>query len=129
MANFRFGKHPPQSDYRTLRFKTYLKPRIAAPPASVNTLTRVYTGTKVNDPTKLFPMDGNDSLGDCTIAAAAHAVTLYRALVKKKTIPGKNAVEKLYFHLTGGPDTGLNELDVLNYWRQNGAWERKFWLT
>jgi hypothetical protein len=28
-------------------------------------------------------------------------------------------VTKLYFHLTGGQDTGLNELDVLNYWRQH----------
>jgi hypothetical protein len=26
---------------------------------------------------------------------------------------------ELYYHLTGGPDTGLNELDVLNYWRKN----------
>jgi len=25
----------------------------------------------------------------------------------------------LYYHLTGGPDTGLNEMDVLNYWRVN----------
>ena len=27
-------------------------------------------------------------------------------------------VIKVYFRLTGGQDTGLNELDVLNYWRQ-----------
>ena len=29
------------------------------------------------------------------------------------------AVVKLYMHLTGGLDSGLNELDVLNYWRQH----------
>jgi len=121
MANYRFGKHPPQNDYRTLRFKTYIKAGIASPPTSLNTLTRVYANIKVNDPTKLFPMDGNDTLGDCTIAGVAHAITTYRALTKKKTIPATNTIEKLYFHLTGGPDTGLNELDVLNYWRQNGA--------
>lgn len=121
MANYRFGKHPPQNDYRTLRFKTYLKAGIAAPPASVNTLTRVYANVKLHDPTKLFPMDGNDTLGDCTIAGLAHAVTTYRALIKKETIPKTKAIEKLYFHLSGGKDTGLNELDVLNYWRQNGA--------
>jgi hypothetical protein len=120
-ANYRFGKHPPQHDYRTLRFKTYLKAGLAAPPASVNTLARVYADLNINDPTKLFPMDGNDTLGDCTIAGVAHAITTYRALVKKDSIPPTKAVEKLYFHLTGGPDTGLNELDVLNYWRQHGA--------
>ena len=64
---------------------------------------------------------GNDTLGDCTIAAVAHAVTTYHALIKKDSIPSAKGVEKLYFHLTGGPDTGLNELDVLNYWRQNSA--------
>jgi hypothetical protein len=121
MASYRFGKHPPQRDYRTLRFKDYLKPKIAPPPAAVNTLTRVYANLKISNPSKLFPMDGNDTLGDCTIAGLAHAVTTYQALIKKSSIPAKTAVEKLYFHLTGGPDSGLNELDVLNYWRQNGA--------
>ncbi len=33
----------------------------------------------------------------------------------------QQAVTKLYFHLTGGVDSGLNELDVLNYWRQNAV--------
>jgi hypothetical protein len=27
----------------------------------------------------------------------------------------------LYTHLTGGPDTGLVEFDVLNYWRKNAV--------
>ena len=31
----------------------------------------------------------------------------------------QQSVVKLYMHLTGGVDSGLNELDVLNYWRQN----------
>jgi len=121
MASYRFGKHPPKRDYRTLRFKSYLKPGIAPPPASVNTLTRVYADLKINNPAKLFPMDGNDKLGDCTIAGVAHSITTYRALVKKDTIPPPKTVEKLYFQLTGGADTGLNELDVLNYWQSNGA--------
>src|SRR6266705_592137 len=80
MANYRFGKHPPKVDYRTLRFKDYLKPGIAA---------------------------------------VAHAITVYRGLLKTKKIMPQAAVQKLYYHLTGGPDTGLNELDVLNYWRAN----------
>lgn len=121
MANYRFGKHPPQVDYRTLRFKDYLKASLAAPPATYNVLTDVYKNLKTNDPTKLFPMDGNDSVGDCTCAGLAHAITTYSGLVGKKSIMAKAAVLKLYYHLTGGPDTGLNELDVLNYWRQNSV--------
>jgi len=120
MPSYRFGKHPPKRDYRTLRFKSYLTPALAAPPASVDTLARVYANLGTTDATKLFPMDGNDTLGDCTIAALAHAVTTYRGMVgKKKDIMAKPAVVKLYMHLTGGVDSGLNELDVLNYWQSN----------
>jgi len=119
MTAYRFGKHPPKHDYRTLRFKNYLMPKIAPPPASDNVLTRVYAKLKVNDPTKLFPMDGNDTLGDCTIAALAHAETTFGGLIGEEKIMSKTAVVKLYMHLTGGVDSGLNELDVLNYWRNN----------
>lgn len=119
MSNYRFGKHPPKVDYRTLRFSNYLSASIAAPPPSDNVLTRVYQELKTSDPAKLFPMDGNDTLGDCTIAALAHAITVYRGVVGKKKIVSKANVVKLYMHLTGGVDSGLNELDVLNYWRQN----------
>ena len=64
-------------------------------------------------------MDGNDTLGDCTIAALAHAETVYHGILATEKIMIKQAVVKLYMHLTGGVDSGLNELDVLNYWRQN----------
>ncbi len=119
MPAYRFGKHPPKIDYRTLRFKKYVTAKLAPPPASFNTLDRVYKNLESTDATKLFPMDGNDTLGDCTIAAVAHAETNYCGLVGKKKIMSKQAVIKLYMHLTGGIDSGLNELDVLNYWRHN----------
>jgi hypothetical protein len=118
MPNHRFGKHPAKHDYRTLRFKTYLKPGIAAPPPSYDVLANVYQQLKTNNPAKLFPMDGNDVYGDCTIAGLAHAETTYNGLVAKHKVMSKNAVQKLYFKLTGGVDSGLAELDVLNYWRQ-----------
>ncbi len=119
MPGYRFGKHPPKLDYRTLRFKNYLTPAISPPPPNWNVLDQVYTKLGTSDPTRLFPMDGNDTLGDCTIAALAHATTTYRGLIGRRDIMAKPAVVKLYFHLTGGQDTGLNELDVLNYWRQH----------
>ena len=119
MAALRFGKHPPKVDYRSLKFKTYLKSKLAAPPAAYDVLTQVYAKLKISNPATLFPMDGNDTLGDCTCAALAHAVTTYRGLLGTKTIMPQAAVVKLYYHLTGGVDSGCNELDVLNYWRQN----------
>jgi hypothetical protein len=122
MPGFRFGKHPPKHDYRTLRFKNYLVPGIAAPPAQFNVLERVFDNLHANDPTKLFPMDGNDRYGDCTIAALAHAITVFRGLGPRETrIMAQQAVLKLYMKLTGGIDSGLNELDVLNYWRKTAV--------
>jgi len=117
MSNYRFGKHAPKIDYRTLRLKDYLTAALPAPPASYNALTTVYRRLEVSDPTKLFPMDGNDTLGDCTIAALAHADTVFNGLVGKKKILSKQAAVKLYMSLTGGVDSGLNELDVLNRWQ------------
>lgn len=117
MMMIRFGKHPPKHDYRTLRFKTYLTDAVAQPPASLNILTRVYGNLGISDATKLFPMDGNDTIGDCTIAALAHAETVYHGLLGKQKLMAQQAVVKLYYHLTGGIDSGMNELDVLNYWR------------
>ena len=119
MPGFRFGKHPPQVDYRSLRLKTYLTPGISPPPAAYSVLDRVYQQVGVSDPTQLFPLDGNDTLGDCTIAALAHAETVFRGLLGTKSIMAQAQVVKLYMHLTGGVDSGMNELDVLNYWRKN----------
>src|SRR5215469_11831744 len=117
MPAYRFGKHPPKQDYRTLRFKDYVTSSLALPPPSENVLERLKLSVK--DPTKLFPMDGNDTLGDCTIAALAHAETTFRGMVGQEKVMARNAVAKLYFHLTNGVDSGLNELDVLNYWQSN----------
>ncbi len=119
MPNYRFGKHPPKQDYRTLQLKKYLTAALAAPPPSLNILQRVYEKLNISDPTVLFPIDGNDALGDCTIAALAHAVTVFRGLIGKKKIWSQKNVVKLYYHLTGGVDSGLNELDVLNYWQSH----------
>jgi hypothetical protein len=121
MPAHRFGKHPPKHDYRTLRFKDYVTSTLAAPPASFDVLPEVYRKLGISDPTKLYPMDGNDTLGDCTIAALAHAETTYRGLIGKKQIMSESSVVKLYYHLTGGVDSGMNELDVLNYWRQHSV--------
>jgi hypothetical protein len=121
MPTYRFGKHPPKLDYRTLRFRNYVTPGLAAPPPAYDVLARVYQNLKMSNPKKLFPMDGNDTYGDCTIASVAHAVTAFRGLISQKTIMARQEVIKLYLHLTGGIDSGLAMLDVLNYWRKHAV--------
>ena len=101
MSTFRFGKHAPKNDYRTLLLKNYLTAKLPAPPASYDVLPSVYSKLKISDPTKLFPMDGNDTRSDCTIAALAHANTVFNGLIGKKKIWAKKDVLKLYFHLPG----------------------------
>src|ERR1035438_4462791 len=108
MPNYRFGKHPAKLDYRTLRLENYLSAKLSPPPASYDVLPNVYKKLKTTDPTALFPMDGNDTLGDCTIATLAHSDTVFSGLIGKKKIMAKPAVVKLYMHLTGGVDSGLN---------------------
>lgn len=70
-------------------------------------------------------MDGNDEWEDCAIAAVAHAVTVYRGLLGKQQIMPTQNVVKLYFHLTGGVDSGLAALDMMNYWRHHSVYGDK----
>jgi hypothetical protein len=110
----KYGKLPVRHDERSLMFSTY-SAGLPTPPVSTNHLQTVFNNLKTNNIAKLFPMLGNDQYGDCTIAGLAHLITLYNGLIGVKKIPSKSSVLTLYKKLTGGPDTGLNELDVLNY--------------
>jgi hypothetical protein len=122
MPGYRFGKHPPKSDYRTLRFKDYLTRDLAPPLAELNVLAHVFDNLRASDVTKLFPMDGNERLGDCATAALAHAITVQRALTgHEMRIMTEQEVMKLYLRLTGGLDSGLDELQVMNHWRRHAT--------
>lgn len=83
---YRFGKHPAQNDYRTLRLKSYLTPSLQPPPDSENVLSRVYKNLNMSNSAELFPMDGNDHYSDCTIAAVAHAIAVFNGLIGVKKI-------------------------------------------
>ena len=50
MPGFRFGKHPPKVDYRTLRFRSYATAALAPPPASYNVLSQVYNNLAMATP-------------------------------------------------------------------------------
>lgn len=66
-------------------------------------------------------MLGNDQLGDCTIAGAAH-LRMANAAENNEPLPTftTNEVESIYLGLTGGQDTGLNEAQVLQTWSTSG---------
>ena len=121
----KFGKQPPRIDSRTLQMMDYLPAILPTPQPSYNILTQVEAKLGINDPTVLFPLDGNGQFGDCTIAALMHADTVYHGLVGKKSIAAARTAINLYFRLTGGEDTGLVELDVLNYWRKHSVGKDK----
>jgi len=119
---YRFGKHRKKEDPqgRTFQFAKYLTSEIPQPLGMYSNLQRVYDNLKINDPTKLFPIDGNDKIGDCTIAAIAHAKTEFSGLIGKKKIPSACSVKRQYRNMTGGKDTGLNMLDVMKRLKSNG---------
>lgn len=112
----RLGRQPSRYDYRTLRFDSYAS-ALAPPPPSFDSKDRVYTALKTSDASVVFPMDGNDQYGDCTIAARAHADTVWNAFDTVKSIATRAWCLRLYFHLTGGVDSGLDPLRVMKNWR------------
>ena len=119
ILGLRFGKKPPIRDYRTFLLQNYLKDDIPNPPDSYNSIKRVYENIDPDDPTIIFPMMANDEIGDCTIVGMAHGDTVWSALVGNKSIYPLDLVKKIYFHLTGGDDTGLAMLTVLDYFKKN----------
>lgn len=112
----RFGRLPAQHDPTLPRLATYLTPVLAPPPQASSVLPRVYAGAHESDPTVLFPMLGNDAIGDCVVAAMLHAQTVYRGMTGSRCIAGTPYAEALYFRLTGGQDSGLVESTTMQYW-------------
>ncbi len=113
----KLGKHTPRHDPRTLLLASYATPALPAPPAKLNLATKV----------KAWGMMDNDQLGDCTCAAAGHLIMEWTANAQSKMVtPPDSDIVTAYSAITGyNPTSGANdngavELDVLNYWRQQG---------
>ncbi len=116
MADLRLGKLPPKLDSRTLRLADYVNFAALPPPLPVLDLT-----THINPPL-VWPMDGNDRLGDCTIAAFAHMTQLWTAMSLRPKNPTERSIENLYYAIgrtenpgQTKPDNGLAMLDVCNW--------------
>jgi hypothetical protein len=126
MENLKFGRLARVDDPKgpNLMMSNYVR-HVPDPPKEVDNFQRVYDKLGINDPTVLFPMDGNDQYGDCTIAALAHYVTLANGLVGIKKIPSETDTINTYLKFTGGKDTGANELSVMKRWNKKGFFNEK----
>jgi len=108
------GKRPAKYDARNLRLAKYLvAPKLVAPPASTDHYA------KVSD----WMMYANDRYGDCTIAAAGHAIESWSTYAAKG--PGVMTDQEIlaaYWKVSGGvgQDNGAYMLDVMNLWRKEG---------
>lgn len=71
-------------------------------------------------------MMANDALGDCTCAAAGHMIECWTSNLGDAFTPSTAQIIAAYSavsgYVSGNPatDNGAVELDVLNYWRQQG---------
>lgn len=110
----KLGKRPVRHDPRQLYFASYSDALPPPPPAS--DWTQGKTG---------WTMALNDTLGDCTIAAATHLQTLWTMNAGTSYVPTDQQVLEAYKAVSGydgtpNTDNGAVELDVLNFWRKSG---------
>src|SRR5262249_6923020 len=109
-AHLKLGRNKRDPDPRTLVLAKYLNlEKLPVAPASADYATKLHT----------WPMYGNDTLGECTCAAAGHMIQAWTANDSTIHTPTTASVEKMYW-ATGSQDDGRNELDILNYWRHTG---------
>src|SRR6185437_7055931 len=116
------GKLAPRYDRRTLRLAHYLTSQLPAPPDKMDWTHGI----------SAWGMMANDSLGDCTCAAACHAMQLLTVNASASEVtPPDSDIVAAYSSITGytpsdpSTDEGANEIDVLNYWRKSGIAGRK----
>ena len=110
------GKRAPRIDPRTLKLAKYI-PAAPPPPAEVSWIMEVAH----------WGMMLNDSIGDCTCAAAGHMIEQWtRYAAGTEAVVPDPAIEKAYEdvggYISGQPqtDNGAVMLDVLTYWKQTG---------
>ena len=115
-SNMRLGRKAIKTDTRTLALGDYITPGLPPPPPAAD-WTKGITA---------WGMMLNDTLGDCTIAGAAHAVQVWTANTGAMVTVPDPTVESYYEkwdgYLPGNPstDNGGVELDVLNDWQKHG---------
>lgn len=111
---FKLGRNKPLVIPPHLRLGNYMLRKMPTPPPTVN------YGAGAS--TWLANILGNDANGDCTIAAAFHisGALLLNAGQSLPSVYTTATAVALYYKLTGGPDVGLDEQTVFNWWQSNG---------
>jgi len=125
-TRMKLGKRPRRYDRRTLRLARYFTPSLPAPPTQwKNSGTVADWGMMLNGPNAYGPGVPRQGLGDCTIAAVAHAVQVWTLKAGMVTVPDAtvlNYYESWDGYKPGDPksDQGGEELTVLKDWRKDG---------
>jgi hypothetical protein len=121
-SGYKLGKLPARHDPRTFQFAKYLRTSGLPPaPASQEFDSKVAS----------WPMMKNDTVGDCTCAAAGHMIEQWTTYSGTPFTPTDAQVIAAYSAITGydpatgANDDGANMLDVLNYWRKTGVANHK----
>jgi len=115
-SQMKLGRKAIKTDSRTLMFADYMTPALPAPPPSAD-WTKGVTA---------WGMMLNNTLGDCTIAGAGHALQVWTANTGSMVTLPDPTIESYYEqwdgYVPGNPstDNGGVELDVLNDWQKGG---------
>jgi hypothetical protein len=113
----KLGKTPAVYDVRTLQLANYLKPTVLPPPPPQYDWSRKVVS---------WPMMMNNTIGDCTTAAAGHCIEEWTTDVGTPVIVPDSQIVAAYSAVsgydpkTGQHDVGASVVKVLNYWRQSG---------
>ena len=116
MIGRKLGKLAPVHVPGAIQLAAYLPPKRIAVPDTLDNYSCVQG----------WGMMLNDRLGDCTTAAAAHAVQAWTAKNKHEVVISDDEVLKMYSAVsgydpaTGANDNGAVEADVLDYWTTTG---------
>lgn len=123
----KLGKLPKREDTRkrTLKLAEFI---------DYSALTEDPADSDWSTHTRQYPMFGNDSIGNCTICAAAHLEQDWCALTGRKFGITQDDIDAAYKAVcpewnkrTGEGDNGADLLTVLNHWRQNGIGPSKIY--
>lgn len=121
LSKVRLGRKPKKHDRRNLMLSRYLAEKPVLP-AAIDWTPAVKSGVFDSG----WPLYGNDRVGDCTCASAAHGIECWSANASVARLVGEDDVLAAYAAVSGynpndaSTDQGAAALDVLNYWRQTG---------
>lgn len=122
----KFGKHAPKRSLKTLSLSNYMK-------TSTVPFPQKWAWERPID----YKMLGNDRLGDCVCAGAAHIEMGWQAVANAGTpfVPTDDQVIADYSAVAGyvpgdeSTDRGTNMLDALHYGLRKGFVGRPLWQT